>query len=212
MQKNVHDEADKYVKQNHRQRIWQRIVRIMACVVVFCTIYALMLPAATLENGPCSLEEHTHSEACYEKITHESSGALICTYDSLIVHEHTDACYRLVETEPAVLERTIENVQSHTDACYASQRGELTCQLTETEEHSHEDACYEMISVPVCGIEEGAVIVESETVVETSQPKLELICSEPEEQVHVHSEDCYVKEPEVEERLICTKEEHTHDF
>lgn len=35
----------------------------MACVVVFCTVYALILPAITQEEGACERPEHTYSEA-----------------------------------------------------------------------------------------------------------------------------------------------------
>ena len=41
----------------------------LSAFVVFCTTYALILPAITLENQ----ELHTHSEACYDE-----NGALIC--------------------------------------------------------------------------------------------------------------------------------------
>ena len=68
MQNMFLQEAEKYAKQNYRRRIWRKIVRVMACAVVFCTTYALILPAITLEKTQCSLDEHTHSESCYEKV------------------------------------------------------------------------------------------------------------------------------------------------
>ena len=43
----------------------QRIVTCLAAVVVFCTVYALILPAMTLEKQDCTLPEHTHTEDCY---------------------------------------------------------------------------------------------------------------------------------------------------
>ena len=68
MQKILLKEAEQYTKQNQRRRIWRKIVQAMACVVVFCTTYALILPAITMEKNPCDLEEHTHGESCYEKV------------------------------------------------------------------------------------------------------------------------------------------------
>ena len=55
------------VYQNRRRKqLWYRVVSGMACVVVFCTVYALILPAITLEKeSACGMEEHTHTEECY---------------------------------------------------------------------------------------------------------------------------------------------------
>ena len=56
-----------YVQRNRWRNIWHRLVRIMACVVVFCTTYALILPAITAEKEyHCGINdaEHTHDERC----------------------------------------------------------------------------------------------------------------------------------------------------
>ena len=38
---------------------------VLACIVVFCTTYALVLPALTLTGGTfCGKEEHCHSDEC----------------------------------------------------------------------------------------------------------------------------------------------------
>lgn len=42
----------KYTKENRRRRMWRRILSAMASIVVFCTTYALILPAITLEAQP----------------------------------------------------------------------------------------------------------------------------------------------------------------
>lgn len=65
---------------------WKKIVGIMACIVVFCTTYALILPAITLERQTiCGIEAHSHSDACYDE-NHE----LICGLDE---HTHEASCY-----------------------------------------------------------------------------------------------------------------------
>ena len=63
---------------------------MMACIVVFCTTYALLLPAVTLEKtADCGLEEHQHEKGCYEN-------QLICGNKESDGHRHTDSCYRKV--------------------------------------------------------------------------------------------------------------------
>lgn len=53
--------------------------------MVFCTAYALIIPAVTMSRDTaCGKEEHTHTEACYDE-----NGALICGREE---HTHTDAC------------------------------------------------------------------------------------------------------------------------
>lgn len=40
-----------YLTRMRRRRAWKKIVSVMACLVVFCTTYALILPALTLERS-----------------------------------------------------------------------------------------------------------------------------------------------------------------
>ncbi len=42
---------------------WYRVLAVLGAVVVFCTTYALILPAITLEQT-CPLTEHIHTDAC----------------------------------------------------------------------------------------------------------------------------------------------------
>ena len=80
-------EAMKLNKERKRKKRWQQVFRIMAAAVVFCTTYALILPAITMENDPiCGQEAHEHEESCFE-IRTESE--LVCAFQS---HQHTDAC------------------------------------------------------------------------------------------------------------------------
>ena len=53
-------------RQRRRRQRGRRILTAAAALVVFCTVYALILPAITMERpAECGLEEHTHTEACY---------------------------------------------------------------------------------------------------------------------------------------------------
>ena len=81
--------AEKYTKAHQRRKRWYQVVTGLACVVVFCTVYALILPAITMEQTAwCGIEEHQHGDSCYEM-------QLVCGYDELSNdgHIHTDDCY-----------------------------------------------------------------------------------------------------------------------
>ena len=85
--------AEKYTKTHQRKKRWYRVVTGLACVVVFCTVYALILPAITMEKGACEIPEHTHSEACYTQVTSATRTEPVCTIESLNLHQHDDTCY-----------------------------------------------------------------------------------------------------------------------
>ena len=103
---------------HEKRRRWRRAVSVLACAVVFCTTYALILPAITLSAEPkCGLEEHTHTEDCYET--------------RLVCGQAEDP-----ETDPAGSQEAAGPAHVHTDACY---KQVLTC---EKPEHTHTDACW----------------------------------------------------------------------
>ena len=215
------DKAKDYVEQKKKRSIWKKAAILVAGVVVFCTTYALILPALTKERAVfCGYEEHIHDKSCYVEVelepekelvcsfdspvahTHDDScknaaGTLICTLPEIQQHVHTDSCYEeVVTTEPVVepepvSEPTVTHV--HSDDCYSD--GVLICQQEETQESAGEDT-----SAP-------------EPVVTTEKV---LICTEPTLPVHVHSEACIKTIPGTNEHphLICGKEaeaDHKHE-
>lgn len=95
MKKDIPQE-DLIIRKNRWKRVWQRVVMAMACMVVFFTTYALILPAITMEHS-CSLEEHAHGEGCYE------NDALVCVMEE---HCHDIHCEGTKETEAAQTEDT----------------------------------------------------------------------------------------------------------
>ena len=104
-------QAAKFKLQNRKHKRWQKAVSILACIVVFCTVYALILPALTAEGTPhCGIEEHTHTEECYDE-----EGNLICGLEENEGHQHTEECYQT------------EHI--------------LTCALEEREGHQHTAEC-----------------------------------------------------------------------
>ena len=85
MQKNWRTEYFKnLIKDKTRTKRWRKVLLCLSCVVVFWTVYALILPAITLESKKCNIEEHTHSAECYSE-----SQELICGKEE---HVHTAEC------------------------------------------------------------------------------------------------------------------------
>ena len=84
---------EKYTQAHRRKKRWYRAVTCLAAVVVFCTTYALILPAITLEKE-CQIPEHTHTEACYTQVTTREKRNLTCMVKAdTVIHHHDSACY-----------------------------------------------------------------------------------------------------------------------
>lgn len=195
MKKLLLREAAKHKLQNRRRKRWQKTVSILACLVVFCTVYALILPALTAEADIyCGKEEHTHTEDCYQD-------KLICGQEEgQGAHQHTEVCYR--EVEALVCQTPESDGHQHTEACYTEEQI-LTCPNTDPNHvHSEIDGCYTTEKRLTCGMEEGEGAHHHTA--ECYEKKKELICGQEENDGHRHTAECYEKE------LICGKEEHTH--
>lgn len=142
---NLDRRAEGYRARHRRNRIWKKLVTALGCLVVFCTTYALILPAITMERETvCGLSEHVHTDSCYSR----QRGALICTLAESEGHTHTDAC----KGTKRVLSCTTPESDGHThgEGCYDAE-GVLTCTLPETQGHHHSDSCYRTEEVFVCG-------------------------------------------------------------
>ncbi len=149
MRQDAMETAEQYKKAHQRKNRWYKVVTCLAAVVVFCTTYALILPAITMETK-CDIPEHTHTESCYTQVTTVTKKVLVCSADE--DHTHDEACYG-----------TTEAPHTHTDECY-SESGELICNLptesdetmgqtllcggSETAPHQHTDACFETVEEP----------------------------------------------------------------
>ena len=155
----------------------------LAAVVVFCTTYALILPAITMEKQ-CEIPEHTHSEACYTQVTDLEKQVPVCSRDSLELHSHTESCYDGDRTLICGYADFV--VHTHDSACY-DENGVLWCPLPEIKAHTHTEDCY----APVHEHTENCYEWEPG----------ELICAEEEREGHTHSEDsgCYA----VESTCVC---------
>ena len=184
--------AEKYTKAHQGKKRWYRVVTGLACVVVFCTVYALILPAITMEKGACEIPEHTHSEACYTQVTSATRTEPVCTIESLNLHQHDGTCYDSEGNLTCGYADFV--VHQHDSACY-DENGNLWCPLPEISAHTHSDNCY---AVPEA--EEPHVHTDACYIMERD----ELTCTE-----HVHTDDCYTETS----TLICSLEEsdeHQH--
>ncbi|MBQ8641297.1 MAG: hypothetical protein IJ480_03695, partial [Clostridia bacterium] len=214
MQNKLQQDAVKYVKRNHRRRVWRKFVRAMACVVVFCTTYALILPAITMEKTQCGLAEHTHSAGCYEKLAAEPVVTLACTYESLGVHVHNADCY---DSEHNLLCGMADFLVHQHDAGCWDANGELVCRLPEIQVHEHTENCYQTVETETghrhddaCyRLERGELTcelteTEGHTHDKTCFTQGELICRLPEQEAHTHGAGCS------EQVLVCEDETESH--
>ena len=214
--------AEKYTKVHKRKRLRHRVVTVLAGVVVFCTTYALILPAITLEKQ-CGIPEHTHTDACYAQVTSVEKRAPVCSAETLEIHRHTADCYDADGNPTCGYADFV--VHSHDSRCY-DETGNLWCPLPEIEahrhtadcyalpeehthaegcytsvrgdlvcgEHAHTDACYTETAVLACGLEESEEHRHDESCYETSR---ELTCGIDSD--HSHTDACY----EWEQVLSC---------
>ena len=177
-------------KQRKKRTLWRNLVVCFAALVVFCTTYALILPAITMEQEgySCGLQEHTHTSDCYQLVcgkqelfshTHtkpdcyDANGNLTCTLKEQTLHHHASGCYSSPQPVCGLAEAA---PHAHEDACYTE--GELTCTLAETQGHTHSQDCYPADFQP------------------------QLICGQQELPEHRHTAACYT--------LTCQQQEHTH--
>lgn len=82
--------AKKLLQKYRRKKMWQKVLGVMAAVVVFITTYMLILPAITLETA-CGMEAHTHTDECYTVDESTGEKTLICEIEE---HTHTQDCYQ----------------------------------------------------------------------------------------------------------------------
>ena len=197
--------AEKYTKAHQRKKRWYRVVTGLACVVVFCTVYALILPAITMEKGACEIPEHTHSEACYTQVTSATRTEPVCTIESLNLHQHDDTCYDSEGNLTCGYADFV--VHQHDSACY-DENGNLWCPLPEIETHEHTRSCYDDDGNLICGkiqvLEHQHTDACFETVEEPADTET-LTCTLPEDEKHTHTALCYGTW-----ELTCDMEEHTH--
>lgn len=128
----VSDCIKKLLKDKARLKKWKRITLALSCVVVFCVVYALTLPAITLEGKTiCGMEEHTHTEECYQ------DDKLICDKEE---HQHTEDCYEKEEEQPVEEENTQPDTTEPSEEVQAATESEDNKQDESNEEEQQQES------------------------------------------------------------------------
>lgn len=208
MEHNELPSAAGYSAKRRRRKRWHRVVTCLAAVVVFCTTYALILPAITLEKT-CDIPEHRHTESCYAVVTPPAADPVT----EPEAEPETDPEAEPVtdpeaqpeavpeavpEADPAVEPATADTpaVQS------AAPQWVLICTM---QEHTHGVDCQGQVpdeeTEPVP--EEAPEEIPEETPEEVADPDEGALCGIP---YHVHGDTCR----DAEGALVCGLEEHFH--
>ncbi len=221
MQKQQAKNNDGLLANFRYRKKWKQVTSVLSVFVAAGTIGALMLPAITLNQSACGLEEHSHSTEC-NSVTVEQ--VLLCDYESLGVHTHSSGCYDSEGNLTCNLADFV--VHAHDSQCFDAV-GALVCPLKEVSEHRHTDGCYQATEIvtdaghahidscydwlsgetPTCGVEESADHTHNESCYSAvrgellcteaeREPTVEpgepvLICEKPEVIVHTHADACY---------------------
>lgn len=218
MNNKILHKAETYRK-THRKKQWlYRGLSVLAAGAVFCTTYALILPAITMEKEPtCGFTEHEHSAACFsenqvigtysclsdlhvhEDDCFDSDGNIICGYADFVVHSHGEFCFD--ENGDLICELPEISVHTHNEDCFAAPE--------EAETHEHTENCFTLQKGELlCETEELDSHTHDDTCMSTVSETL--ICIIGESEGHVHTEAC---EGIVSETLTCELEEaegHSH--
>ena len=205
MRQDVLRNAEKYTKVHKRKRLRHRVVTVLAGVVVFCTTYALILPAVTLEKQ-CDIPEHTHTDACYAQVTSVEKRVPVCSAEALEIHRHTADCCDADGNPTCGYADFV--VHSHDSRCY-DENGNLWCPLPEIEAHQHTADCFDADGNLICGQTQ---ILEHRHSDDCFDADGNLICGQTQILEHQHSDACFeaVAEPVDTGKLVCGQEEHTH--
>ena len=196
MRQSGSNDAAHYQKNHRKNRIWKTAVMVLSSVVVFCTTYALILPAITMNRETiCGIEEHIHTEECYQEQETVPQTVLVCSPEHVRLHTHTETCYD--DSGRSICGYADFVLHTHDEGCYDNS-GVLVCGLPEIEAHTHDESCYappHSHDASCYSLQKGA-----------------LICTTPEGETHAHTDACFASQ----QTLVCSLEEipahhHTAD-
>ncbi|MDD5907689.1 MAG: fibro-slime domain-containing protein [Clostridia bacterium] len=196
MRQSGSNDAAHYQKNHRKNRIWKTAVMVLSSVVVFCTTYALILPAITMNRETiCGIEEHIHTEECYQEQETVPQTVLVCSPEHVRLHTHTETCYD--DSGRSICGYADFVLHTHNEGCYDNS-GVLVCGLPEIEAHTHDESCY----APPHSHDASCY----------SPQKGALICTTPEGETHAHTDACFASQ----QTLVCSLEEipahhHTAD-
>ncbi len=223
MTQNTWQQAVRYRQRKRRRSLWYRILSVMSAIVVFCTSYALILPAITKEQHLiCDVQEHIHTADCYP----EAQAQFICTP----LHEHTASC--LDENGNVMCGKADYVIHTHAELCY-DETGVCICPLEEYPPAPVSDEASETAAENETLTTTAPIVVT--TTDSTTQTQMTVTttqaAAETHSLLHTHTADCYdadgvwlCKQTEVCEHVhtercittvqvmtpLCEKEEHIH--
>ena len=169
--------------------------RMIALLCVFALLFNTVgyyataeAPAQTYKVLTCTMEEHAHTDACYEE-------RLVCGLEEeppekrfvsiFKTHMHTKECY---DSNGIPVCGYAENVYYHTHNQYCKDDdGNIVCGLNTSSPHTHTDDCYKTDRVLDCGKEENE---EHKHTKECYKETKTLVCDKPTE-THVHTKECW---------------------
>ncbi len=135
MQKEILKDAEAFRNRNKKRITWKKIISVLACVVVFCTTYALILPAITMEKTTyCGKTEHIHAEECFDV-----SGNLICEAEE---HEHSEECFTEPDTQSSddiQADESAENAAESANMQRAASTQDNTSAQAEIQDYGYND-------------------------------------------------------------------------
>ena len=120
MNKGIFYRMKEYLKIHKLKKRWQKIAFTLSAIVVFCTVYVLILPAITLEKQTVCGMDHWHTDACYiegvsrEELLDVSDGPAVFIFaEEVISEEPADPVSADPITEEVVSEENIEDEDSN---------------------------------------------------------------------------------------------------
>lgn len=235
MKYDVLRQAAEYSRARKRKKRWFGLVTCLAAVVVFCTTYALILPALTKERALfCGHDEHTHTKACQQASEQEllcvykphihtddcigAEGENLCGYADFVIHSHDRICF---DAEDRLICQLPE-IESHTHvlSCYAVSEvdeigdTELVCEIYESVIHRHDEDCYAPVSADRFDVED--LVCETPVAALHQHDEIcrddigNIACGHIDISEHIHSEDCFTA-AHTKAIFTCGVEQHQHD-
>ena len=160
----INSAAEEFLKRHRRRKAAMAVIIPAGLIIAFLIVFMMMRPGAALEAElTCGLEEHTHSEECYERV-------LVCGFD-----------------DEAPEEAPGEEAHVHDESCYITE-SVLSCELEENEEHEHGEGCFMEVTSLVCGLEEEEPGEPAEIHVHSEECYDNVLVCGLEE--HVHTAEC----------------------
>lgn len=131
-----------FIEVTKQHKRFNKIIALFAIGVLLFTSYAMILPGIALEQAPiCNLEEHVHTDSCYELASDGSVGTtLICGLEE---HTHTESCY----PEPTLTSEVFSLMALSAEVPAEIDFGQYLTSIALAEKNSQWDTVWNPISI-----------------------------------------------------------------